>query len=90
MRLGRVAGLADLTARKNDFLRSSFITLLGAGEQKQAIAHPSQFKKDKEFEQAPVSLSDARYLMRQALRRWATGEGASAPGSSTGGILLLI
>jgi hypothetical protein len=91
-RLARMVTPEVLTSPDDRHLRDAFLTLLGAGEQKQAINHPSQFKKDKEFEQMRMSVFDAQLAMGKALRRWAGGRGGGplAYGSPAASVMILI
>jgi hypothetical protein len=89
-RLGRIVTPEVLTGQEDRHLRDAFLTLLGAGEQKQAIDHPSQFKKDKEFERMPMSVFDAQLAMGRALRRWAGGRGPPAHGPPAASVMILI
>ena len=75
-----------LTGPQFPRLRSAFADLMAAYEQRNTIRHPSQYKKDKEFPFAIVTLQDARAQMLQVLKLWRSGAlpGAARKGGGGG------
>jgi len=68
--LPRLPTLPELTGRVDTRLRRAFIDMCAWVEQRQALDHPGQYKKDKEYEIEPNVAIKRRAQMKRALIRF--------------------
>jgi len=59
--------MEELTTKAEPSLRRGFVDLAAAMEQKQAVNHTTQYKKDKDYEVAIVASMEARKIMQRKL-----------------------